>query len=66
MLSGSVERKRQFNKAESVYENMATQNKDIKGLQAKHKRAKNLSEAVILGGSGGHPGRHDAAGWRRR
>ena len=55
-LALDFERKRQFNKAEAVYLYMATQNKDFKGLQAKLSRAKNLSETVILGGSGGHPG----------
>lgn len=55
-LALDFERKRQFNKAEAVYQYMATQNKDFKGLQAKLSRAKNLSETVILGGSGGHPG----------
>ena len=55
-LALDFERKRQFNKAEAVYEYMASQNKDFKGLQAKLNRAKNLSETVILGGSGGHPG----------
>ena len=55
-LALDFERKRQFNKAEAVYQYMATQNKDFKGLQAKLSRAKNLSETVILGGSGAHPG----------
>ena len=55
-LALDFERKRQFNKAEAVYEYMATQNKDYKGLTAKLSRAKNLSETVILGGSGSHPG----------
>ena len=55
-LALDFERKRQFNKAEAVYEYMATQNKNFKGLQAKLIRAKNLSETVILGGSGIHPG----------
>ena len=55
-LALDFERKRQFNKAESVYEYMTTQNKDFKGLTAKLNRAKNLSETVILGGSGAHPG----------
>ena len=55
-LALDFERKRQFNKAEAVYEYMATQNKDFKGLKAKLSRAKNLSETVILGGSGAHPG----------
>lgn len=55
-LALDFERKRQFNKAEAVYEYMVTQNKDYKGLTAKLSRAKNLSETVILGGSGAHPG----------
>ena len=55
-LALDFERKRQFNKAEAVYEYMATQNKNFKGLAAKLSRAKNLSETVILGGSGSHPG----------
>ena len=55
-LALDFERKRQFNKAQAVYEYMATQNKDFKGLQAKLSRAKNLSETVILGGSGRHSG----------
>jgi len=55
-LALDFERKRQFNKAQAVYEYMATQNKDYKGLTAKLSRAKNLSETVILGGSGAHPG----------
>ncbi|MES2189997.1 MAG: serine/threonine-protein kinase [Pseudomonadota bacterium] len=55
-LALDFERKRQFNKAEAVYQYMATQNKDFKGLQAKLSRAKNLSETVILGGGGAHPG----------
>ena len=55
-LALDFERKRQFNKAEAVYQYMAAQNKNYKGLTAKLSRAKNLSETVILGGSGSHPG----------
>ena len=55
-LALDFERKRQFNKAQAVYEYMATHNKDHKDLQAKLNRVKNLSETVILGGSGAHPG----------
>ena len=55
-LALDFERKRQFNKAQAVYEHMATHNKDHKDLQSKINRAKNLSETVILGGSGVHPG----------
>ena len=55
-LALDFERKRQFNKAQAVYEHMAALNKDHKGLQAKLNRVKNLSETVILGGSAGHAG----------
>jgi CHASE2 domain-containing sensor protein/predicted Ser/Thr protein kinase len=55
-LALDFERKRQFNKAEAVYEHMAAYNKDYKDLKAKLNRAKNLSETVILGGGGSHPG----------
>ena len=55
-LALDFERKRQFNKAEAVYEHMAAWNKDFKDLKAKLNRAKNLSETVILGGGGSHPG----------
>lgn len=55
-LALDFERKRQFNKAEAVYEHMARYNRKYKDLDAKLKRAKNLSETVILGGGGGHPG----------
>jgi eukaryotic-like serine/threonine-protein kinase len=55
-LALDFERKRQFNKAQAVYEHMATLDKTHKGLQDKLARAKNLSETVILGGGGAHPG----------
>ena len=55
-LALDFERKRQFNKAQAVYEYMATYNKNHKDLQSKLNRAKNLSETVILGGGGSHPG----------
>ena len=55
-LALDFERKRQFNKAQAVYEHMATFNKNHKDLQTKLNRAKNLSETVILGGGGGHAG----------
>ena len=55
-LALDFERKRQFNKAQAVYEHMAAYNKVYKDLQAKLNRAKNLSETVILGGGGAHPG----------
>ncbi|HWP12906.1 MAG TPA: serine/threonine-protein kinase [Ramlibacter sp.] len=55
-LALDFERKRQFNKAQAVYEHMAGWNKDFKDLQSKLNRARNLSETVILGGGGAHPG----------
>lgn len=55
-LALDFERKRQFNKAQAVYEYMATYNKNHKDLQSRLNRAKNLSETVILGGGGSHPG----------
>jgi CHASE2 domain-containing sensor protein/tRNA A-37 threonylcarbamoyl transferase component Bud32 len=55
-LALDFERKRQFNKAQSVYEYMATYNKNHKDLQTKLNRAKNLSETVILGGGAAHAG----------
>ncbi|MGZ5818329.1 MAG: serine/threonine-protein kinase, partial [Burkholderiaceae bacterium] len=55
-LALDFERKRQFNKAQAVYEYMATYDKARKDLQAKLSRAKNLSETVMLGGGGSHAG----------
>ena len=55
-LALDFERKRQFNKAEVVYELMATYNENYKDLKVKLNRVKNLSETVMLGGSGAHPG----------
>lgn len=55
-LALDFERKRQFNKAEAVYEHMAAFDKDYKDIKAKLSRAKNLSETVMLGGGSSHPG----------
>jgi serine/threonine-protein kinase len=55
-LALDFERKRQFNKAEAVYEHMAAYDPDYKDIKAKLSRAKNLSETVMLGGGGSHPG----------
>ncbi|OYU45551.1 MAG: serine/threonine protein kinase [Burkholderiales bacterium PBB4] len=55
-LAMDFERKRQFNKAEAVYEHMSTFDKDYKDIKSKLNRAKNLSETVILGGGSAHPG----------
>lgn len=48
-LALDFERKRQFNKAQAVYEHMAGYNKNYKDLPNKLKRAKSLSETVMLG-----------------
>ena len=55
-LALDFERKRQFNKAQAVYEYIATYNKNHKDLQSRLNRAKNLSETVMLGGGSAHPG----------
>jgi eukaryotic-like serine/threonine-protein kinase len=55
-LALDFERKRQFNKAQAVYEHMARWPGKYKDVKAKLSRAKNLSETVMLGGGGAHPG----------
>jgi eukaryotic-like serine/threonine-protein kinase len=55
-LALDFERKRQFNKAESCYQYIAGFNKEFRDIAQKLSRAKKLSETVILGGGGGHPG----------
>ncbi|HEY4372556.1 MAG TPA: serine/threonine-protein kinase [Burkholderiales bacterium] len=52
-LALDFERKRQFNKAQAVYEHMHGYDPKYKDLETKIARAKNLSETVILGSSGG-------------
>jgi len=56
-LALDFERKRQFNKAESVFRYMADHNPKFRDLEQRLTRAKAMSETVILGGAGGsHPG----------
>jgi serine/threonine-protein kinase len=55
-LALDFERKRQFNKAESVFRHMQEYNPKFKDLEQKLSRAKQLSETVILGGGSSHPG----------
>ncbi len=55
-LAQDFERKRQFNKAQAVYEHMASYNKNYKDLKVRRERAKNLSETVMLGTASSHPG----------
>jgi serine/threonine-protein kinase len=54
-LALDFERKRQFNKAESVFRYMHEFNPKFRDLAARLSRAKQLSETLILGGSS-HPG----------
>lgn len=54
-LAQDFERKRQFNKAQSVYEHVASIDPSYKDVKVKLGRAKQLSETVILGSSA-HPG----------
>lgn len=55
-LALDFERKRQFNKAEAAYQYIAKAAPDFKDVAAKLKRAKNLSETVMLGGGNEHAG----------
>ncbi|MBK6999829.1 MAG: CHASE2 domain-containing protein [Rhodoferax sp.] len=55
-LALDFERKRQFNKAQAVYEHMVAFDENYKDVKAKLNRAKNLSDTVILGGGTGHAG----------
>lgn len=55
-LALDFERKRQFNKAEAVYEHMAKLDRSDADVQRRLKRAKNLSETVVLGSGSSHPG----------
>lgn len=52
-LALDFERKRQFNKAESVFRYMADYNPKFRDLEQRLSRAKQLSETIILGGGSG-------------
>lgn len=52
-LGLDFERKRQFNKAESVFRYMADYDPKFRDLETRLNRAKQLSETVMLGGGGG-------------
>ena len=52
-LALDFERKRQFNKAESVFRYMSDFNPKFRDLEQRLSRAKQLSETVILGGGSG-------------
>lgn len=53
-LALDFERKRQFNKASSVYEYMAESAPDYKDIKARIERVKNAGETVIFGGTAGN------------
>ena len=55
-LALDYERKRQFNKAENAFKYIAEKNPKFKDIAERVGRAKAMSETVILGGAGGHPG----------
>jgi CHASE2 domain-containing sensor protein len=52
-LALDFERKRQFNKAESVFDYMAAYNPKYKDLEQRLARSRAMAETVILGGGGG-------------
>ena len=52
-LGLDFERKRQFNKAESVFQYMAAYNTKFRDLEQRMAQARQMSETVILGGGGG-------------
>ena len=55
-LALDFERKRQFNKAEAVYEHMARLDQGNADVQARLRRARDLSQTQVLGAGSGHPG----------
>ncbi len=55
-LALDFERKRQFNKAESVFGYMADYNPKFRDLEARLSRARQMSETLVLGGAQTHPG----------
>ncbi|MCP4979018.1 MAG: CHASE2 domain-containing protein [Gammaproteobacteria bacterium] len=55
-LALDFERKRQFNKATSVYQHMSKHDKKFRDIESRMDRAQKMEETVMLGGSGGHAG----------
>ena len=55
-LALDFERKRQFNKASSVYQYMSKHDKGFRDIETRMSRAQKMEETVMLGGSGGHAG----------
>ncbi|MEQ8234715.1 MAG: serine/threonine-protein kinase [Gammaproteobacteria bacterium] len=52
VLAGDYERKRQYNKAASAYEYIASKAPDFRDIKNKVNRARQLNDTVIIGGSG--------------
>ncbi len=52
-LGLDFERKRQFNKAESVFKYMADYNRKFRDLEARMAQSKEMAETIILGGASG-------------
>jgi serine/threonine-protein kinase len=52
-LALDYERKRQFNKAKSVYDYMSDHDAKFRDIKQRSNRAQSLEETVVLGGSGG-------------
>jgi serine/threonine-protein kinase len=55
-LALDFERKRQFNKATSVYQYMAGHDEKFRDIETRMTRAQAMEETVMLGGGGGHAG----------
>ncbi|MEM7563425.1 MAG: serine/threonine-protein kinase [Pseudomonadota bacterium] len=55
-LALDFERKRQFNKATSVYQYMAKHDKGFRDIETRMNRSQKMEETVMLGGGSGHAG----------
>jgi len=55
-LALDYERKRQFNKATSVYQYMSKHDPKFRDIETRVSRSQQMEETVMLGGSGGHAG----------
>ena len=55
-LALDFERKRQFNKATSVYQYMSKHDTQFRDIKVRMDRAQQMEETVMFGGSGGHAG----------
>lgn len=55
-LALDFERKRQFNKAISVYQYMSSHAKGFRDIESRMERAQKMEDTVMLGAAGGHAG----------